>query len=177
MTDSKKIMQLLSAYMNAFPSNKVAPETLLIYAAALSDLSLEQLRVALKSLLKKTNFFPSVAEIIREAAALTDAAKGIERITAAEAYEEVMRQAKSESNTAKWVFSTPEIEKAANQFGRIEIITIPAADNGIARAQFMRIYDSVIQKEQEKKSMSEVLGSLGHKELEKLAGVVVKQIG
>jgi len=68
-TDVKAIMKLVAKYLPLYPvtANRMTAESLQIYARNLQDLSLDNIEKAMNDVIKKSKFFPTVAEL-REAA-------------------------------------------------------------------------------------------------------------
>ena len=92
------ITKMLSPYLAVFPSCKIDSVGLVMYAKALLPLSLPVIEAALTKLLQTSVFFPSVAEIFKEADEMERFAlaksSGSRVPTAAEAWEEVQRLVK-----------------------------------------------------------------------------------
>lgn len=59
---------LLADLVHAFPRNSVAPETILVYARELSDLAPAALALAVRSLIRSSEWFPSIRAIREQAA-------------------------------------------------------------------------------------------------------------
>lgn len=149
------IIRLITPYMMAFPHSKANEGTLLVYARSLSALDIPEIEAALNKLMLTAKFFPTIAEIyeqIGEVRQYIDSKEnGRNSLTSAEAWEEVMRHVKDYGIYKKWNFSTPEVERAAKQFGIQELCYLEMKDVNTARAQFMRIYDSVSKRKKNDK--------------------------
>ena len=63
MDKQTEIIMTLTPYLMAFPQSKMNEGSLLIYARALSSLSITEIDVAMLKLMQICKFFPSVAEI------------------------------------------------------------------------------------------------------------------
>lgn len=143
----EQIIKLLAPYMAVFPNCKIDATGLLLYSRALMPLRIQDIEAAMTKLLQTCKFFPSVAEIFEAADSVNgyiEAANGSRLPTPAEAWAEAMRNVKEFSLYRPWRYSCSEVGKAVEQFGRYELAMLDAKDVNIARAQFMRIYESVV---------------------------------
>lgn len=171
------ITKMLSPYLAVFPSCKIDSVGLVMYAKALLPLSLPVIEAALTKLLQTSVFFPSVAEIFKEADEMERfalAKSSDSRVsTAAEAWEEVQRLVKDCYVYKKWEFSCPQVEKAAKQFGIKELCVLESNAVNTARAQFMRIYDSIVNQNLADRQNQRALDTMSAKSLSMLAGRVI----
>lgn len=186
MTELNKVQQkqlainkLLTPYLAVFPNCKIDSMGLVLYSRALLPLSLAAIDAAMTKLLQTSVFFPSVAEIFKEADkmeafATSNANGGIP--TAAEAWEEVQRLVKDYYVYKKWEFSCPEVERAAKQFGINEMCLLESNAVNTARAQFMRIYDAVVNQDRESRQNQRALGAMNQKSLAMLTAGMTKQL-
>lgn len=170
------ITKMLSPYLAIFPSCKIDSVGLVMYAKALLPLSLPVIEAALIKLLQTSVFFPSVAEIFKEADEMERFAlaksSGSRVPTAAEAWEEVQRLVKDCYVYKKWEFSCQQVEKAAKQFGIKELCVLESNAVNTARAQFMRIYDSIVNQNLADRQNQRALDTMSAKSLSMLAGRV-----
>lgn len=170
------ITKMLSPYLAVFPSCKIDSVGLVMYAKALLPLSLPVIEAALIKLLQTSVFFPSVAEIFKEADEMERFAlaksSGSRVPTAAEAWEEVQRLVKDCYVYKKWEFSCQQVEKAAKQFGIKELCVLESNAVNTARAQFMRIYDSIVNQNLADRQNQRALDTMSAKSLSMLAGRV-----
>lgn len=170
------ITKMLSPYLAVFPSCKIDTVGLVLYAKALQPLSLPVIEAALTKLLQTSVFFPSVAEIFKEADEMERFAlaktSGSRVPTAAEAWEEVRKLVKDCYVYKKWEFSCPQVEKAAKQFGIKELCVLESNAVNTARAQFMRIYDSIVNQNLADRQNQRALDTMSAKSLSMLAGSV-----
>ena len=170
------ITKMLSPYLAVFPSCKIDSVGLVMYAKALLPLSLPVIEAALTKLLQTSVFFPSVAEIFKEADEMERFAlaksSGSRVPTAAEAWEEVQRLVKDCYVYKKWEFSCPQVEKAAKQFGIKELCVLESNAVNTARAQFMRIYESIVNQNLADRQNQRALDTMSAKSLSMLAGRV-----
>ena len=171
------ITKMLSPYLAVFPSCKIDTVGLVLYAKALLPLSLPVIEAALTKLLQTSVFFPSVAEIFKEADEMERFAlaksSGSRVPTAAEAWEEVQRLVKDCYVYKKWEFSCPQVEKAAKQFGIKELCVLESNAVNTASAQFMRIYDSIVNQNLADRQNQRALDTMSAKSLYMLAGRVI----
>lgn len=170
------ITKMLSPYLAVFPSCKIDSVGLVMYAKALLPLSLPVIEAALIKLLQTSVFFPSVAEIFKEADEMERFAlaksSGSRVPTAAEAWEEVQELVKDCYVYKKWEFSCQQVEKAAKQFGIKELCVLESNAVNTARAQFMRIYDSIVNQNLADRQNQRALDTMSAKSLSMLAGRV-----
>lgn len=152
----------MTACLRGFPNSKADSETVKFYVAALNDLTFEQVLAALSKLCRTAKFFPTVAEIFEAAESITNTAQekaGV--LEPGEAWEEAMRNVRENHVYKPWVFSTPEVEQAVKQFGKMELVQLEESGVNTARAQFMRIYEGCVRRSKEKKQNEDVLKKLG----------------
>lgn len=165
MTERKQIIMLLGPYVALFPSCKLDAAGLGLYARALQELPAAAIEAAMNKLVKTCRFFPTVAEITQEAEALMEYASerngGVHTPTAAEAWSEVQTLAKRIGTWSEWHCSHPYVRAAAERFGIYELSTLPADGVNTARAQFMRMYESVREQGRQSRLNANTLKSLG----------------
>ena len=171
------ITKMLSPYLAVFPSCKIDSVGLVMYAKALLPLSLPVIEAALTKLLQTSVFFPSVAEIFKEADEMERFAlaksSGSRVPTSAEAWEEVQRLVEDCYVYKKWECSCPQVEKAAKQFGIKELCVLESNAVNTARAQFMRIYESIVNQNLADRQNQRALDTMSAKSLSMLAGRVI----
>lgn len=178
---SMQIIKLLTPYMAVFPNCKLDRIGLLLYSKSLLPLRIQEIEAAMTKLLQTCKFFPSVAEIFDAADSVhsyIEAANGSRLPTPAEAWAEAMRNVKEFSLYRPWVYSAPEVQQAVEQFGRYELAMLEAKDVNIARAQFMRIYESVVNRSRGDRENRRALATLNNSNLQALLQRIdnVKQI-
>lgn len=169
----KNICAVLIPYLAIFPDCKLTKEGVKLYAEVLEDKPAEKVAVVMKKLCKTSKFFPRIADIVEAIEGLDEyqaKAEGKGTLTPAEAWEAVMDTCKSHSIYSKepWSFVNAEVERSARIFGLLDLATIEAKDINIARAQFMRIYTSVIEQkkaEKENKKLLEIAQGVAQKML------------
>lgn len=151
------IIKVLAPFLLTFPECKLDETGLKVYAVALSEYEPAAIKVAMEKLIKSSKFFPRVADIIEAIASIqehADRLNGGGTLTAGEAWEDVQREIKRRSyySSEPWQFANKEVEKAARQFGLLELSTLEMDGVNTARAQFMRIYDSIMNRAKEDKA-------------------------
>ena len=171
----KEIIMTLTPYFLAFPQSKMTTEGLVIYAKALSSLSIAEINAAMLKLMRTCKFFPTVAEIFEQAATMRDFAAGNELPTPDEAWAEVQREVRSKHLSGKWKLSCPEVERAVKYFGRQELCGLEISDVNTARAQFVRIYKSIVERSQDRKTNKEVLDLLPDNQVRELIGALTQK--
>lgn len=158
----KNICAVLIPYLAIFPDCKLTKEGVKLYADILEDKPAEKVAVVMKKLCKTSKFFPRIADIVEAIEALDEyqaKADGQGTLTPAEAWEAVMETCKSHSIYSKepWVFVNADVERSARMFGLLELASIEAKDINIARAQYMRIYASVVSQRKEEAENKKLL--------------------
>ncbi len=181
MTEKEKltsIIKLLTPYLAVFPSCRLDSAGLMLYARALISLPIPVIDAAMVKLLQTHTFFPAVAEIFQEADAMEqhalEAVTGKHLPTAAEAWMEVQYHVKCCGMYKAWEFSCQEVEQAAKQFGKHELCMLEANAVNTARAQFMRIYESVLKRGREKMENQRALSAMNPQHRAMLAESLVK---
>ena len=146
-----EIAKVIATYLTAYPQSKIEPTGLVLYAKALKDYSPSEIEAAMTKLLAVSKFFPSVSEIIEQVRNVRGIASESPELTAAEAWGEVVDYVKHKGIYQSWPYSRPEVKEAVRQFGGREELCLLEMDTvGVARAQFMRIYDSIVQREKDR---------------------------
>lgn len=133
----------------------------MFYAVALDELSFLEIKAALTKVVRTARFFPTIAEIIEAAEDFRQTVEGDTKLSAGEAWEEAMRLVKTCHMYKPWTFSTPEVEQAVNQFGKLELIELDKSAMNTARAQFMKIYNGVVEKQRAQNHNKRVLQAMG----------------
>lgn len=171
-----RIVMALTPYLYAFPSNKMTEKSLVIYAKALSELSIAEIDAAMLKLLRTSNFFPSVAEIFEQAASMRAYASANDMPTPGEAWQEAMREAHDKFVYGEWELSTPEIEQVVKSFGKMALCELTPEGMNTARAQFMRIYSAICERKRDAVQNEAVLKSLPQKHVKMLVGGVAEKL-
>jgi hypothetical protein len=63
----KEIVQVLSSYKEIFPQVNLSAKGIILYSKLLADVPVQNIERAMEDIAKKKSFFPSVAEIRKEA--------------------------------------------------------------------------------------------------------------
>lgn len=157
LTRDAEIIKILKPYFMAFPKSGMDEGALLIYARALSELEPSEVNAAMLMLLKTSKFWPSVAEIFDAAKTIRERVEGSAIPSAADAWGEAISLVKKHGVYKPWEYSCPEVEEAIEKFGRYELCMIEENAVNTARAQFMRMYDQIVTRNQKQKQADEVL--------------------
>jgi hypothetical protein len=163
-----EIVKILTPYLMAMPQSKINAGSLVVYARALSVLNTAEIDAAMLKLMRTMKFFPTVAEIFEQVEDVKRFASKTEVPSADEAWHEAMNLSKARGLYAKWEYSSEEVRKAVEHFGRREICVLEEKDVNVARAQFMRIYETVLRRGQNRQANASVLHTLPKKQIDKL---------
>ena len=169
MTNEQNIIKALAPYVSMFPDCRLDDRGLLMYAKAMSDIPAEAVNAAMLVLIRRAKFFPRVADIVDAVKSLTEVSSDSGKLTAGEAWEEVMANVKNTGVYGEWKFSTPEVERAARQFGISELCMLEMRDVNTARAQFRDIYNLAVKADGQKQELKRVLGRVGQRDLAQIA--------
>jgi len=145
--DREKTIKLLSVSKAIFPESKLTSEGLALYIPVLDPLTYDQVSMAMKALLRKAVFFPKPAEIINQAMKLHAQMTHSEKPDPGEAWGEAVRFSRAVGpycRNQRFNWSCPEVERAVDIFGRKALWELPSDGVNTARAQFMKIYSSII---------------------------------
>lgn len=185
MSACEDIVHLLTPYLMAFPNCKINAGGLVVYSKVLSKLELVEIEAAMNKIILTSKFFPSVAEIYEQVQVMRNYAltkSGLaNNLTDAEAWENVQKVVKGHGQYSRepWIFANEKVERAARQYGLMELCRLESNEVGIARAQFMKIYNRIVSKENADRYNNIALNSLGGSGVKKLIGNIaeVKKIG
>ena len=166
----EKIIITLTPYLMAFPQSRMTKEGLVIYAKALSSLSIAEINAAMLKLMRTLKFFPTVAEIFEQAGVMREFVSRSSLPSPDEAWGEAMREAHDKFVYGEWELSTPEIRQAVDNFGKMALCLLEPDGMNTARAQFMRIYSSILDRKRDCRISAEVLKSLPKKHADMLIG-------
>lgn len=178
MDKTKHIIALLSQFLPAFPTVRITTpkdredwqKRFVIYATVLQDESVEAINGALLKLCRTCKFYPTVAEILEQIESVTECAKGTGLPSPDEAWEEAMREAHDKFTYGTWELSTPEVEQAVRNFGKMALCELEPDGMNTARAQFMRIYKAICDRKKDRKTNEKVLSALPRQHLTALVG-------
>lgn len=162
LTDREKRTALgLTPLLHVCANTKdVTDNKIRAYAIALSDLDFGALSAGVTRCLQTKTFFPSIPEIREAANNMTEYVMGTGMKSPDEAWKEVQQQMQEAFVYKKPAFSTTEIEQAALAMGWISLCETPTDVIGVARAQFLKMYDSVCSRKRERKINDQVLQSM-----------------
>lgn len=172
----KEIVMALVPYLLAFPQSKMTQEGLVVYAKALQSLSVAEVDAAMLKLMRTCKFFPSVAEIFEQADAMKSYARKASLPSPDEAWQEAMREAHDKFVYGKWELSTPEIQQAVDNFGKMALCELEPEGMNTARAQFMRIYTGICERKRDRKTNEAVMKSLPQTHIKRLVGGVAEKM-
>lgn len=175
MSDQIEIIELLTPYLMAFPQSKMNDGSLIVYAKALSPLSIPEIDAAMLKLMRTMKFFPSVAEIFEQAEDVKLFATKTEIPSADEAWHEAMRLAHDKFLYGEWTYSCKEVEQAVRNFGKRELCALGNDAVNTARAQFMRIYNSITVRQRNKQANAAVLDMMPKQKVQELIGNVSRK--
>ncbi len=178
MNKKQEIIGLLSHFLPAFPTVRITTpkdredwqNRFVIYATVLQDESVEAINGALLKLCRTCKFYPTVAEILEQIESVTECAKGTGLPSPDEAWEEAMRECHDKFTYSKWELSTPEVEQAVKNFGKMALCELEPDGMNTARAQFMRIYKGICDRKKDQIQNEKVLKALPRKNLTALVG-------
>ena len=175
MSKEAEIAKVLMPYLVLYPNNKINDETLKMYARVLSPLAVAEIDAAMRLLSMNSKFFPAVSEIVQAAKEVRKQVDGTTLPTAADAWGEVMQQARRNGMDRPWIFSCSEIKRTLKAFGGKSLICMmEEKDTPIIRAQFMKMYNEQIQRDEKTQEVNEMLDRLPAKEREAIAGKVIQ---
>lgn len=156
-----RIFKVLKPLVLAYPNLKITKDTLDLYARALSDIDFGALNAAVLKCINTCDYFPSIARIRAEATNMIQTVTDTKIKSPDEAWDEVLKQMQETAfTTKKPLFSTPEIEQAARSMGWVNLCETKTDDIGVARGQFLKLYDAACKRRKEKSIDGEVLRRL-----------------
>lgn len=176
MKHEARIIETLTPYLMAFPQSKMNEGSLLVYAKALSRLSIAEIEAAMLKLIQTNKFFPSVAEIFEQAEIVTRFVTKTDEKSADEAWREILQEVHDAFVYRKPQFSSREIEQAALNMGWTSLCNLEIDAMNTARAQFMRIYKSILSRKKEKTINQQVLDSLPEARIRELTKQTVPML-
>lgn len=159
--EEKKALRILSPLFIAFPKAPDDDDVMRVYAIALAGLGEAVLSAGVMRCLRTCKFFPSISEIMDASVIMVEAINGTNDRAADEAWKEVEVQMREAFIYKKPVFSRPEIETAALAMGWQSLCLTPNDQMGTARAQFLRLYESVCNRGKNKRINDNVISLMG----------------
>ena len=157
-------MRLLMALLKIFPESKLDADGIALYIMALDDMNYEAVKAGVNMLLQtKKDFYPKPAEIREAAAKLVSHVSGTQKPTPGEAWKDALRYARARGpyDSRPYTFLCEEVKEAVDRFGRTSLWMMEAKDEGIHRAQFIKIYSQILDVEKEMHAVSQTVKKLG----------------
>lgn len=135
---------VLKQLFAAYPNTQVPDGTVAIYLRLLQDIPADELQTVVDQCIASCKFLPTVAEVREQWHNLT---RNISQMGGAEAWGLVQAEIRRTGSWGAPRFENERIAKVVRSMGWLEICQSdkPAVD----RAQFMRIYDSIAEREEE----------------------------
>jgi len=146
--ERRETAQVLAMLASAYPHIKITKETAEIYHDVLQDLEISQCVRASRGIVRVSQFFPSASEIRR--AVLKEA--NLLSPLPIEAWAEIVKVTSSQGlqNSHEWSHAT--LAEAIKAIGWREICF--AENQGVLRAHFLKLYESLATKNDQKILMS-----------------------
>lgn len=169
-------LKLLMLTKKTFPESKVDAQSLILYTAALDDLTYAQIKAGVLKLLNTAKFFPRIADIREAAGQMVAHVKHEGKPDAGEAWGEVIKflKARSMCDTRPYDWPCPEIEEAVNRIGKTSLFALEMKDEPIVRAQFMKIYEKLLATSHDKNVMDVAAKKMGRDITGLIGGVAGK---
>lgn len=155
-----KIVKLLTPYLTAYPSCRLGASGLMLYARALQDIPLDEIDAAMLRLMRTSRFFPTVAEILESVKSTRDVISQKDTASAGAAWQEAMNLVKRIGPYGPWTYSSPAVERAVKQFGKMELCELETDAMNTARAQFMKIYNVEAEREKAREEVHATLKAM-----------------
>lgn len=154
-------LQLLTAYLTIFPSCKLDAQGIAMYTMLLSDVSLDELKIAMLKISNENKFYPTIAEIKEKIKSIHEILNPDQHIkTADEAWREVLQQMRLAFPYKSPEFSTEEIQDAVRTLGWMVICETSSDKMGITRAQFRDIYNNIIRRKEEREENLKIISAM-----------------
>lgn len=178
-TRQKNVLRLLAPLFSAFDYVKYgAPrerETnlrnkLRVFAIALEDIDAPELSAGILKCIRTKTFPPTIAEIREECESLRCAIAGDGAKSIDEAWGEVLRQMHDAHYNRPPQFSTAEVAEAARKMGWRALCAAEESEMIGNRAQFIKIYESILRRKRNARENQGVINILGQENLQGLIG-------
>lgn len=157
-----EIAKLLAVLAAAYPKFEVDDVKVQVWYEMLGDLDYDVANIAIKKIIMLNTFPPAIAEVRRATAELMNP----DRVTKPEAWGEVIRAVKKYGHyRAKEAIASmsPATAQVVRCIGWSEICL--TEEPGVIRAHFLKMYDQIAAREQEKQLLSPTMQT----EIKKLA--------
>ena len=118
------IVKILVPYLTVYPACKLNRSGLYLYARALSDIPADEIDAAMTKLMRTENYFPSVAKILETVKSTRDFLSDKDATDAGSAWQEAMKLVKDIGIYGHWTFSSPAVERAVRNFGKMELCNL-----------------------------------------------------
>ena len=148
----KALSVMIGCFGDRFTMQNVAA-----YDRFLQDIPAELVSKAVENLILNSKFPPSIAEIREEARKIYAAAAHIQQKDAGRAWGEVLAAIGSFGSYRKPKFSDEDTAEAVRRYGWQDLCKTPVDRTGVARAQFVKIYEECVRTRQERKRMDTTL--------------------
>jgi disulfide oxidoreductase YuzD len=150
MADRKLIAKWVGLFSISFPSFEIKEGLIELYCKMLADIPDDILNISAQKCLAECKFFPTIADIRDQSKLILNKKIGIK--TPAEAWEEVVDAVKDGGNYSPHEWSLDIVERAMKAVGGMYFICAECNPE-ITRAQFMKIYESLMHRKIEDENM------------------------
>jgi len=161
--ERRETAQVLAMLASAYPHIKITKETAEIYHDVLQDLEMSQCVRASRGIVRFSQFFPSASEIRR--AVMKE--ENLLSPLPIEAWAEIVKVTKSEGLQKSHEWSHATLKETVVAIGWREICM--SENQGVLRAHFLKLYESLATKNDQKilmKSLNKELGRVTVLEIE-----------
>lgn len=150
--------------MCALYGGKFTPEQMQLYDKFLSDIPGELVEGAVSLLCKTSVYPPTVAEIRETAQTLWNSAQGKQIPNAGRAWQEVLDAISRVGSYGTPHFDDAYTEETVRRFGWRELCMQPTDTIAVARAQFTKIYNALVEEKKETRQIAAALqnGAIGN---------------
>ena len=157
--DKVKIVKALAPLQLGY-KREFDQEQLAFYVEMLCDLDPELIYSAVKKIICKSKFLPSVAEIRESCESISSTATGNRPLNADEAWGIVMKAVKDTPPYEHPKFDSEAITETVNNIGWQTIYEMLATEQSIIRAQFRDFYNLAVKRKSEAKTNTNIIMAL-----------------
>lgn len=175
MATINQVTTVMGVMAHAYPRYELSADSIKLYAKLLADIPGEILEASAHQLMAESKFFPSVAEWREMAHKLMTGAHNIP--TAYEAWENAMGQVglcgeyyRYQVNARYPEYSHPLVEKAVKIIGYRHLLM--SENIAVDRAHFFKIYESLVNREEEDTRLLPDVKQASNKYLEAVSRLV-----
>lgn len=137
------ILRCMAILATAYPKWTITEDVIAVWAEFLSDLPVDAVVSAVAQHVRTAKFPPSIAEIRK-------IAKGPAGLSGEEAWHEVIQQVRKHGWCGKPEFSDAKIRKGVQAIGGWRnLCSLNTTEMGVARAHFMRCYESFVARQED----------------------------